>query len=102
MPLKATEVFTPGAFPIHTYVERTGERLEQALRDALDTAGQVVSLAGPSKSGKTVLVEKVAGRDNLITITGAGISDPRHIWDQALDWMGTPHSEERVALSVDR
>ncbi|MFY9588364.1 MAG: ATP-binding protein, partial [Actinomycetota bacterium] len=63
MSVKATEVFTPGAFPEHTYVERAGEQLEQQLRDAIDTPGQVVSLVGPSKSGKTVLVEQVIGRD---------------------------------------
>ncbi len=47
MGLKATEVFTPGFFPTHTYVARKDTNLEQSLRDALDTAGQIVSLAGP-------------------------------------------------------
>jgi hypothetical protein len=94
--LKATEVFTPGSFPVHTYVARNEERLEQSLRDALDTPGQIVSLAGPSKSGKTVLVEKVVGRDCLITIPGAGIKEPDDIWDRALDWMGAPDSEDRA------
>lgn len=95
MSLKATEVFTPGSFPIHTYVVREDERLERSLRDALDTVGQIVSLAGPSKSGKTVLVEKVVGRDNLITIPGAGITDSEDVWERALDWMGAPSSEDR-------
>jgi hypothetical protein len=90
--LKATEVFTPGAFPLHTYVERAGETLEASLRDALETPGQVVSLIGPSKSGKTVLVEKVVGRDSLITVTGAGIESAEMIWARALDWMGAPTS----------
>ena len=46
------------------------------LKDLIGVPGMVVSLLGPSKSGKTVLVEKVVGRDNLITITGAGIQSP--------------------------
>lgn len=92
MALKATEVFTPGAFPTHTYVERTAERLEQSLRDALATPGQVISISGPSKSGKTVLVERVVGRDSLITVTGAGIENPQGLWDRILDWMDVPHS----------
>ena len=92
MSLKATEVFVPGAFPQHTYVERRGEGLEGALRDALDTPGQVVSLSGPSKSGKTVLVEKVVGRDSLITITGASVRSPEDVWIHALDWMDIPNS----------
>jgi hypothetical protein len=91
--MKANAVFTPGAFPQHTYVERTGEQLEQQLRDAIDTPGLIVSLSGPSKSGKTVLVEKVVGKDLLIPITGAGIRSPDDVWRRALDWMGVPASE---------
>jgi hypothetical protein len=91
MPLKATAVFTPGAFPEHTYVERYNQRLEQSLVDALDTPGQLISLAGPSKSGKTVLVERVVG-DNLISISGVGIRQPEDIWSKVLAWMGTPAS----------
>jgi hypothetical protein len=90
MTLKATEVFVPGAFPHHTYVEREGERLEDALRDALSTPGQVVSISGPSKSGKTVLVERIVGRDLLIPITGASLRSPDDVWDRALDWMDIP------------
>jgi hypothetical protein len=55
MSLKAAEVFVPGSYPQYNYVEREGEGFERALRDALETPGQVISLAGPSKSGKTVL-----------------------------------------------
>jgi hypothetical protein len=97
--IKATEVFTPGAFPEKTYVERGGEKLEASLRDAIDTPGQIVSLIGPSKSGKTVLVERVVGRDLLITITGAGITSPDDIWERALDWMGAPASTESSAAT---
>jgi len=99
MRLKATEVFTPGSFPSHTYVERSGEGLEQALRDAIDTPGQIVSLVGPSKSGKTVLMEKVVGRDLLITITGAGIQSADEIWIRILDWMGAPATHSKGATT---
>lgn len=95
MSLRAQDVFTPGSYPVHTYVERSEEKLEQSLRDALSTPGQIVSLSGPSKSGKTVLVERVAGRDNLITVPGAGVESPNQIWEQVLDWMGAPVSTSR-------
>lgn len=65
-------MFTPGSFPVHTYVDRQDKGIEERLSDALETVGTIVTLAGPSKSGKTVLVERVVGKDNLITITGAG------------------------------
>jgi hypothetical protein len=99
MPLRATDVFTPAAFPTQTYIERTGVRLEQSLRDALDTQGQIVSLVGPSKSGKTVLVERVVGPDRLITITGAGIENPDQIWTRVLDWMGSPIEVEQTSTT---
>lgn len=92
MTLKATEVFTPGAFPKLTYVERRESGLEQTLRDALATPGQLISLSGPSKSGKTVLVERVVHQDHLIPLTGAGIQSPDDIWNRVLDWMAAPNS----------
>jgi hypothetical protein len=91
MTIKATAVFVPGAYPQHTYVLR-GEGLEEALRNAIDTPGQLVSLAGPSKSGKTVLVEKVVGRDLLISISGASLGSPDDVWNRILDWMDIPDS----------
>jgi hypothetical protein len=94
MTVRAQEVFTPGAFPSRTYIQRAGETLEQSLRDAVDTPGQIVSLIGPSKSGKTVLVEKVVGIQELITVTGAGITAPEDIWSRVLDWMKVPTSTE--------
>jgi hypothetical protein len=90
MTLKAVDVFTPGSFPEYTYVQRADRGLEQDLRDSLDTTGQVVSISGPSKSGKTVLVEKVVGKENLITVTGASIREAPDLWDQVLDWMDFP------------
>lgn len=93
MTLKATEVFTPGSFPKRTYVEPSGENLEKKLRDALETEGQIVSLVGPSKSGKTVLVERVVGRDVLIPITGAGVRSTEDVWTRVLDWIDAPSSK---------
>lgn len=88
--LRATDVFTPSDFPQHTYVRRDDERLERRLRDALETPGEVVSVSGPSKSGKTVLVEQVVGNDDLISITGAGLRGGDDLWERILNWIGTP------------
>jgi hypothetical protein len=90
--LRCVDVFTPNEYPKHTYVSRDNDSLEKRLRDALATPGEVVSVSGPSKSGKTVLVEKVVGPDDLITITGAGINRPEDVWDRVLNWMETPNT----------
>jgi len=88
--LTAHDVFTPSSFPEHTYVARGDEDLEDKLRFALKTKGQIVSLSGPSKSGKTVLVEKVVGKENLVPVVGAGIREADDVWKRVLDWLDAP------------
>jgi hypothetical protein len=98
--MKVTDIFTPSDYPLFTYVVRDEERIEDRLREALMTPGEIVSVSGPSKSGKTVLIEKVAGRDNLITITGAGLAEASQVWDRALDWMGSPSQTTQSTTST--
>ena len=98
---RAAHVFVPGGFPTLTYVERQGKDYETQLSDALDLKGQIVSIAGPSKSGKTVLVEKVVGKNNLISITGAGITSADQVWDRVLNWMDSP-SEVSSSTKTER
>lgn len=87
---EAFDVFTPNSFPTHTYVERRAESLETVLSNALRVKNSVISLSGPSKSGKTVLVNKVIARDNLIYISGASIKAPDDLWRIILAWAGGP------------
>jgi hypothetical protein len=101
MKLFATDVFTPNDFPEYTYVRRAGEDLEQRLQMALATPKVVISISGPSKSGKTVLVEKVVGKDNLIPVSGAEVYSGDELWSRVLSWMGRPASvAEQTSASV--
>jgi hypothetical protein len=88
--LFATDVFTPNDFPEHTYIGRDGERLEKELGRAVQTPKVVVSISGPSKSGKTVLVERVVGTDSMIQISGIEIRSGEDLWAQTLSWMNAP------------
>lgn len=88
--LRATDVFKPNGVPKETYVERQANRLEQLLRDAFDIENFVVSVAGPSKTGKTVLITKTVDPDNLIQVSGASIQDPTDVWKHVLSWMESP------------
>lgn len=99
--MRNTDVFTPSDYPVHTYVQRDERKTEERLRQALETPGEVVSVSGPSKSGKTVLIEKVAGRENLITVTGASIHEADHLWEKALDWMDVPNQTTKAASSTN-
>ncbi|WP_146054340.1 MULTISPECIES: hypothetical protein [Aeromonas] len=59
--MKATEVFTPGKFPQWTFVSDHLEEKGQQLQDVLESGSMLISISGPSKSGKTVFVEQVLG-----------------------------------------
>ena len=68
--LKSEEVFKPGLFPEYTYISRMSPEVmfsyEFRLEQALKTPGYLTSIIGPSKTGKTVLCEKVIGINNIV------------------------------------
>ncbi|MGA4278366.1 hypothetical protein ACI2VH_16805 [Ralstonia nicotianae] len=91
--MKATQVFTPGKLPDVTYIDDHLKERTKVLHDALDTGAAVISLSGPSKSGKTVFIEKNIGKDRLVQVTGAGITEANRLWDRVFDLIGTPTSK---------
>ena len=60
------------------------------MREALSIPKMIISVSGPSKSGKTVLVNKVIESDNLIPVSGASIRSPEDLWLKVLGWMEVP------------
>src|SRR5437868_5408513 len=63
-------VFVAGGQPSVTYVDRAHLKIEDSLRRALDVPNQIVSLAGPSKSGKTVLCRQVLDGSPYVWVEG--------------------------------
>lgn len=88
--MRYEQVFTPNDIPTVTYVDRPGHDLEARLKEFYKIPNMIVSVSGPSKSGKTVLIKKVVSNDYLITVRGASIRDANDLWDHVLDWMGEP------------
>jgi hypothetical protein len=97
--LSSAEVFTPTSYPKYTYVERDHLHHERLLREWMRSSTQIASISGPSKAGKTVLVQRVVGEDNLITVSGGSVRSPDQLWERVLDWWGEPHS--MTASSVE-
>jgi hypothetical protein len=97
---RATEVFTPNDVPTLTYVERVEHHFETRLREAFSVPKMIISISGPSKTGKTVLVNKVVESENLIPVSGASIKTADDLWRKVLTWMEGPISsverQERV------
>lgn len=97
--MKIKDIFTPGRFPTLTYVDDHLKEKEQQLLDTLDDGSMLVSISGPSKSGKTVFVEKVIGKDYLIQVTGAGVGEPADLWMRVFDIIGTPVQRTSTSAS---
>jgi hypothetical protein len=90
--LAAAEVFTPTSFPTHTYVLREDHHNERLLTQWRKSPTQIATIAGPSKAGKTVLVQRVVGEGKLITVSGASVRQADQLWERVLDWLGEPHA----------
>lgn len=74
------EVFVAGGQPTITYVERDELDIERGLARAIAAPNQIVSLAGPSKSGKTVLCKRVLGKREFVWIDGGQVSTKEEFW----------------------
>ena len=94
--MKIKEIFTPGSLPTHTFVDEHLEDKGQQLKDALDDGSMLISISGPSKSGKTVFIEHLIGKEVLIQITGAGINSAEDFYRKVFHIIGTPLSEEEA------
>lgn len=95
--LQAADIFQPGTFPVYTYVSRQSEGLisyEQRLEEAMETPGFLTSIVGPSKSGKTVLCEKVLPQDRMISFTGMDFRQEDDFWTVVARKLGLPVETE--------
>lgn len=87
---KATQVFVPGGMPKHTYIQRAERELEENLRTVDDNLCKLVTLTGATKSGKTVLVNRIFPRatGENIWIDGGTVSSENDLWTAVLDEIG--------------
>jgi hypothetical protein len=85
VPLRITDVFVPGRLPEYTYNPRAGEKLEVKLQDYLDELGKILTIAGPTKTGKTVLLENQLSDKDPIWIQGQGLDSVDKMWGRVVD-----------------
>jgi hypothetical protein len=70
-----------GGQPSITYVQREELQMERQLARALAAPNQIVSLSGPTKTGKTVLCHKVLGEKQYLWVDGGKIKGSDDFWD---------------------
>jgi len=92
--LRTSAVFVPGKLPAHTYNPRDDYALEQSLNDYIEEAGSILTLAGPTKTGKTVLLRNVL--QDPVWIDGQGIGSVNELWARIGDELGVYPNEEAL------
>jgi hypothetical protein len=74
------DVFVAGGQPTVTYVQREDQHIERNLARAIATPNQIVSLAGTTKTGKTVLCRRVLGNREFVWVDGGQHSTAEKVW----------------------
>jgi hypothetical protein len=83
--LRANEVFVAGRQPTITYNPRDERHLEQEVRTYVSQPGKALSVAGPTKSGKTVLIGRLLPPDRAIWIQGSDLENIASFWRAIVD-----------------
>ena len=92
--IKSSEVFVPGGIPTYTYNPRKSKNIEDKLEDSA-TSFKLIVVTGPTKSGKTVLVNKIFPRGEALWIDGGSITSEDNFWEQVVSELGG-YTEEQL------
>lgn len=75
---KVAEIFTPGRMPRTTYNPRAHLGLETLVKDYIDGGEGLLSISGPTKTGKTTLIKHVL--PDAVWISGSDFSTLNELW----------------------
>lgn len=82
---RTNEVFVAGRQPTITYNPRNEHHLEAEVKSYRAQMGKALTVAGPSKSGKTVLIERSLPRGYAIWIQGSDLESAQKFWQSVAD-----------------
>jgi hypothetical protein len=87
--VRVSEVFVT-ADPQYTYSSRDSSKLEEDVRDHLEERDKLLLITGPTKTGKTVLVDHVVPDqvDAWVKVEGPMVSKEIDVWRQIVDDLG--------------
>jgi hypothetical protein len=85
--MKTTHVFKTKGVPKYTYVSTTNGKYEVDLQDFIESRGTLCLVTGPSKTGKTTLVARVAYNLGMTPLHVRCVETltPEEFWRQALE-----------------
>lgn len=94
MKILLSDVFAPGSMPEHTYINRSveggGTTYEEKLEKALVKKGNLISITGGTKTGKSVLCNRVLGTGRCVVINGAEVKSPEDFWQYVAEQLEIP------------
>jgi hypothetical protein len=87
--VRVADVFVT-ANPQYTYTSRAPEKLEEAVTDHLEERDKLLLITGPTKTGKTVLVDHVVPRfmTDVVRVEGPMVAKDADVWKQIVDDLG--------------
>ncbi|MFP4544522.1 MAG: hypothetical protein ACLFQU_09825 [Candidatus Kapaibacterium sp.] len=97
----ARKVFIPGGQPTLTYNPRKALKLEDSLEDAKDYLCKLVMMTGSTKSGKTVLTNKIFPKNETIWFDGGSFSTEQDFWLEIVQQLDA-YVDESVSESKDK
>lgn len=97
--IRYTDVFVPGGLPTYTYNPRESRQLEKNIQESTSNFKLLV-VTGPTKSGKTVLVNKVFPRNQNLWIDGGSIGSEDNFWELIVSELGG-YTEEEISQGKD-
>jgi len=96
------DVFITGGEPTVTYVDRSERGLEEEVKQYLRVGRRVLAVSGPSKAGKSTLVNRVLRETSTpyVRITGASLESMRAFWEIVAHRLSVPSRVERTGEST--
>jgi hypothetical protein len=87
--VRVADVFVT-ANPQYTYTSRASAKLEEAVTDHLEERDKLLLITGPTKIGKTVLVDHVVPQNmaDVVRIEGPMVAKDVDVWKQIVDDLG--------------
>jgi hypothetical protein len=85
----SNQVFIPGGKPILTYNPRKKYGLEEKLLSLKTYSSKFISVTGSTKSGKTVLINKIFPEEKCIWYAGGSFSNEESFWSEICNHLRT-------------
>lgn len=102
LPYEVSDVFTPGRMPDVTYNPRNELDVEGQLRAFWENRGAALTLSGPTKSGKTVVVERVFPQGEALWVPGSDLTSIDDLWRRVIDFFGLFEDVQSMSGTSDR